>query len=224
MSDDASDGPCPQAFSRASPRRPATPLPASRRTPGSGRCSRSRRWCPRGQGAAVRLSVRRQPQLYPARRGRRLVRRIARPQRRAAAPKGGHRNPQGPDRRPELRGASASARRHAGPVEEHRRRRALSRPPRPAPFVRRLAQDAGRGDAGHRCGDHLSAIRQRRLALFARHHRWRDDQALDREDGRAPEAPDPAYQQILKGVPAADFSADELIYLPRNLRAHRVTG
>ena len=28
------------------------------------------------------------------------------------------------------------------------------------------------------------------------------------EDGRAPEAPDPAYQQILKGVPAADFSAD----------------
>jgi hypothetical protein len=41
------------------------------------------------------------------------------------------------------------------------------------------------------------------------------------EDGRAPEAPDPAYQQILKDVPAADFSADELIYLPRNLRAHR---
>jgi portal protein len=44
------------------------------------------------------------------------------------------------------------------------------------------------------------------------------------EDGRAPEAPDPAYQQILKGVPAADFSADELIYLPRNLRAHRLYG
>ncbi len=34
------------------------------------------------------------------------------------------------------------------------------------------------------------------------------------EDGRAPEPPDPAYQQILKGVPAADFSAEELIYLP----------
>jgi hypothetical protein len=44
------------------------------------------------------------------------------------------------------------------------------------------------------------------------------------EDGRAPEAPDPAYQQILKGVPAADFSAEELIYLPRNLRAHRLYG
>jgi Phage portal protein len=44
------------------------------------------------------------------------------------------------------------------------------------------------------------------------------------EDGRAPEAPDPAYQQILKGIPAADFSADELLYLPRNVRAHRLYG
>jgi phage portal protein BeeE len=44
------------------------------------------------------------------------------------------------------------------------------------------------------------------------------------EDGRAPEPPDPAYQQILKGIPAADFSAEELLYLPRNLRAHRMYG
>src|SRR5271154_5188622 len=44
------------------------------------------------------------------------------------------------------------------------------------------------------------------------------------EDGRAPEAPDPAYQQILHGIPAADFSADELLYLPRNLRSHRLYG
>jgi hypothetical protein len=44
------------------------------------------------------------------------------------------------------------------------------------------------------------------------------------EDGRAPEPPDPAYQQILHGVPAADFSADELLYLPRNPRAHRLYG
>ena len=44
------------------------------------------------------------------------------------------------------------------------------------------------------------------------------------EDGRAPEPPDPAYQQILHGVPAADFSADELLYLPRNKRAHRLYG
>ncbi len=44
------------------------------------------------------------------------------------------------------------------------------------------------------------------------------------EDGRAPEAPDPAYQQILHGMPAADFSADELLYLPRNGRAHKLYG
>ena len=44
------------------------------------------------------------------------------------------------------------------------------------------------------------------------------------EDGRAPEAPDPAYQQILHGVPAADFSADELMYLPRNPRTNKLYG
>ena len=44
------------------------------------------------------------------------------------------------------------------------------------------------------------------------------------EDGRAPEPPDPAYQQILKGVPAADFSVEELLYLPRNVRTHRLYG
>ena len=44
------------------------------------------------------------------------------------------------------------------------------------------------------------------------------------EDGRAPLPPDPAYQQILHGVPAADFTHEELLYLPRNLRAHRLYG
>ena len=43
-------------------------------------------------------------------------------------------------------------------------------------------------------------------------------------DGRTPLAPDPAYQQILKGVPAVDYSADELIYRPRNRRSHRSYG
>lgn len=36
--------------------------------------------------------------------------------------------------------------------------------------------------------------------------------------GRTPAPPTPAYQQILKGVPAVDYTADELIYAPRNLR------
>jgi hypothetical protein len=44
------------------------------------------------------------------------------------------------------------------------------------------------------------------------------------EDGRAPAPPDPGYQQILHGVPAADFTSDELIYLPRNVRAHKLYG
>jgi hypothetical protein len=44
------------------------------------------------------------------------------------------------------------------------------------------------------------------------------------EDGRAPDAPDPAYQQVLHGIPAADFSCDELLYLPRNIRTHRLYG
>jgi len=44
------------------------------------------------------------------------------------------------------------------------------------------------------------------------------------EDGRAPDPPDPAYQQVLHGVPAADFSSAELMYLPRNARAHRLYG
>jgi SPP1 gp7 family putative phage head morphogenesis protein len=34
----------------------------------------------------------------------------------------------------------------------------------------------------------------------------------------------PAYQQILKGVPAVDYTRDELIYKPRNLRTNKVYG
>lgn len=33
-----------------------------------------------------------------------------------------------------------------------------------------------------------------------------------------------AYQQILKGVPAVDYTRDDLIYKPRNLRTHKVYG
>ena len=45
------------------------------------------------------------------------------------------------------------------------------------------------------------------------------------ESGRQP-LPDegPAYQQILHGIPAADFTLDELLYLPRNRRSHRLYG
>lgn len=42
--------------------------------------------------------------------------------------------------------------------------------------------------------------------------------------GRTPPPPDPAYQQILKGMPAVDYTQDELIYRPRNLRSWRLYG
>ena len=43
-------------------------------------------------------------------------------------------------------------------------------------------------------------------------------------DGRRPDPPDVAYQQILKGLPAVDFTKDELIYFPRNPRSWKVFG
>lgn len=42
--------------------------------------------------------------------------------------------------------------------------------------------------------------------------------------GRTPLPPEPAYQQILKGIPAVDYTRDELLYLPRNMRSNRVYG
>jgi hypothetical protein len=42
--------------------------------------------------------------------------------------------------------------------------------------------------------------------------------------GRTPMPPLPAYQQTLKGMPASDYTRDELIYMPRNVRTHKVYG
>lgn len=42
--------------------------------------------------------------------------------------------------------------------------------------------------------------------------------------GRTPLPPDPAYQQWLHGVPAADYSMDELLYAPRNRNTAGVYG
>jgi hypothetical protein len=44
------------------------------------------------------------------------------------------------------------------------------------------------------------------------------------ETGRVPLPPDVAYQQIIKGVPAVDYSSDELLYMPRNRRVNRLYG
>jgi len=44
------------------------------------------------------------------------------------------------------------------------------------------------------------------------------------EAGRTPMPPDPAYQQILKGLPTADYSRDTLCYMMRNPRVWRLYG
>jgi HK97 family phage portal protein len=43
-------------------------------------------------------------------------------------------------------------------------------------------------------------------------------------DGRLPKPPEVAYQQIVKGAPTVEFTADELIYYPRNRRTHKIYG
>ncbi|HEY2497236.1 MAG TPA: phage portal protein [Candidatus Angelobacter sp.] len=42
--------------------------------------------------------------------------------------------------------------------------------------------------------------------------------------GRTPAPPSVAYQQILKGLPTVDFTSEQLIYRPRNVRAHKFFG
>ena len=42
--------------------------------------------------------------------------------------------------------------------------------------------------------------------------------------GRTPMPPAPAYQQTLKGLPAVNYTSDQLLYLPRNPRVHKFYG
>lgn len=44
------------------------------------------------------------------------------------------------------------------------------------------------------------------------------------DSGYRPAPPDPAYQQILKGVPKGNYTTEELIYAPRNKRVYSVYG
>lgn len=43
-------------------------------------------------------------------------------------------------------------------------------------------------------------------------------------NGRTPQPPAIAYQQIIKGLPAVDFQRDQLVYKPRNIRVHKFFG
>jgi len=42
--------------------------------------------------------------------------------------------------------------------------------------------------------------------------------------GRTPAPPLPAYQQILHGMPAVDYTTRDILYRPRNARVHKVYG
>ena len=42
--------------------------------------------------------------------------------------------------------------------------------------------------------------------------------------GRRPQPPLTAYRQIIKGLPAVDFQGDELLYMPANVRTHKLYG
>src|SRR5271154_1310228 len=120
------------------------------------------------------------------------------------------------------------------------RARARADAPDVSKSIDAVASFLARPDRRHSFADWLRMLVEEMLVidaatLYPRYSRGGSLYALDvidgatikpliGEDGRSPEPPDPAYQQILKGVPAADFSADELIYLPRNLRSHRLYG
>lgn len=41
---------------------------------------------------------------------------------------------------------------------------------------------------------------------------------------RTPMPPDVAYQQVIKGMPTVDLTADDIVYKPRNIRAHKIYG
>ena len=217
---------CPRASSRASPRRRATPSPASRPTPGSGRSSRSRRrrppevkgrqfdypfgvnlsYVPRATGGISFAELRALADALP------LLRAVIE------------------TRKDQIAGLSYAvrARDPAG-----RRRRAGAHSKAALAFL-------ARPDRRHSFAAWLRMLLEDMLVIDAAdlYPRFSRDGALYSldvidgstitpligEDGRSPEPPDPAYQQILHGVPAADFSSDELLYLPRNVRAHRLYG
>ena len=43
-------------------------------------------------------------------------------------------------------------------------------------------------------------------------------------DGRTPLPPEPAYQQAVKGMPATQYTVDEMVYAARNQRTNRIYG
>lgn len=127
------------------------------------------------------------------------------------------------------------------PPDQHKARQASD------PRIPALTEFFKRPDGEHSYQDWLRMILEDLFVIDAVSifPRWRMDGGLYGLDildgatirrvldgqGRTPRPPDTAYQQILHGVPAIDLMAaapaikgDQLLYLPRNIRAHKVYG
>lgn len=108
------------------------------------------------------------------------------------------------------------------------------------PAVAKITSFLERPDGHHDWSQWLNALLEQvlvydALSIYARPTRGGDLYALEildgatispllDEGGRTPAAPDAAYQQILKGVPTANYATTELLYYPENYRPDRVYG
>lgn len=108
------------------------------------------------------------------------------------------------------------------------------------PFIATLTEFFHEPDKEHDWGQWISALLDQLMVLDAVSIYCRPNRGgglyscelidgstikpLLNELGRRPLPPDPAYQQILKGVPAEDYTSDELIYFPQSYRVDRVYG
>lgn len=106
--------------------------------------------------------------------------------------------------------------------------------------IKRVRAFFEKPDREHPFDQWLNALAEDRfvidaLTLYKRRTRGGELYALEPVDGatikplldaygRRPEPPAKAYQQFIYGVPFADFTADELIYRPENVRTHTPYG
>jgi hypothetical protein len=183
------------------------------------------RWHPsrrRPPRAAVRLSVRGQHERRSrGRRSRSTSRRCARSPRTTTW--SGSRS-----RRGRTRWGSSAGRSSGATTRSATRRRRRSRP------SSRSRTASTTSSPGSACCSRISSSSTRRRSTCAGRSGGApfafeiiDGATIKRilnADGRTPLAPEPAYQQIIKGLPAVDYHRDELLYKPRNPRSQRSTA
>ena len=106
--------------------------------------------------------------------------------------------------------------------------------------IRRVSDFLARPDREHNWNQWLRMVLEDMLvldavAIFPQKTRGGDLYSFDLIDastikrvideyGRTPMPPNPAYQQVLKGIPAVDYNRDDLAYLVRNPRTWKLYG